>query len=161
MREVIEKPCQVNEREMQLCAKADEMYRFVMRYYDFAMERRDYGTGHEMSMVEVHTLYVLANNPGVTVSEIAARAKRTKSSISQIVKKLEDMGYVYRSLAEDDRRVAYLYPTEMGLELHRAHLQYDFDEVTETIDDLAKYCSRDDIEAFFRVLSVYLKIMDD
>lgn len=158
---VMNKVCQVDEKVERVCMRADELYRFVMRYYDFAMERRNYGTGDELSMVEAHTLLVIASEPGITVSEIAARAKRTRSSISQIVKKLECMGYVRRMLSEEDRRVAYLYPTEKGMELYQAHLLYDYDETTETMDELERYCDEEEIKAFFRVLSVYLKIMDD
>lgn len=163
MREKItmERGCQVDAQVERLCMRADELYRFVMRYYDFAMERRDYGTGDELSMVEAHTLLVIANEPGITVSEIAARAKRTRSSISQIVKKLECMGYVSRTMSEEDRRVAYLYPTEKGLSLHHAHLLYDYSETMETMEDLSRYCDDEEIRGFFHVLNAYLKILDE
>lgn len=157
----MEKVSQINEQVARVSMRADELYRFVMRYYDFAMERRDYGTGDKLSMVEAHTLLVIAGERGITVSEIAARAKRTRSSISQIVKKLECMGYVHRVLSEEDRRVAYLMPTEKGLELNRAHLLYDYSETMETMNELERYCDAEEIKSFFHVLNMYLKIMDD
>ena len=138
--------------------KADTLFRFVMLYHDFAMEKKDYGTGEFVSMVEAHILLRIANRPGITVSELAEEANRTKSAISQTVKKLETMGYTYRKYAEDDGRVVQLFPTERGLELNRAHSSYDSVEVTETFEELLQHCSARDLASFFRVVNAYLTI---
>ncbi|MBQ6798404.1 MAG: MarR family transcriptional regulator [Oscillospiraceae bacterium] len=138
--------------------KADTLFRFVMLYHDFAMEKKDYGTGEFVSMVEAHILLRIANRPGITVSELAEEANRTKSAISQTVKKLEGMGYTYRKYSETDGRVVQLYPTDRGLELNRAHGAYDSIEVTETFEELLKHCSDRDLDSFFRVVNAYLTI---
>ena len=50
---------------------------------------QDYGTGEEYTSVEVHTLKHIADNPGITVTELARDYAKTKGAISQILKKLE------------------------------------------------------------------------
>ena len=145
----------------QLDAKADMLFRFVMLYHDFAMEKKDYGTGKDVSMVEVHTLLRVAEKPGITVSEISEQTYRTKSAVSQIIKRLETMGYVERRCNRDDRRLMQLYPTEAGIELNTAHLRYDSVEVKETFDELMKVCSEEELEAFFKVVDEYLCLLSN
>lgn len=144
-----------------LGAKADALYRFVMLYHDFAMEKRDYGTGEEVNMAEAHTLMKIAENPGITVSEIALDANRTKSSISQTVKKLEQMGFVFREYSIEDGRVAKLYSTDKGDTFNEAHRMYDSFEVSSTFEDLLKHCTMTDIDAFFKVIYAYLQMFAD
>jgi DNA-binding MarR family transcriptional regulator len=45
-------------------------------------------------------LDVVASRPGVTVAEIARRSPKTAQAISQVVQRLEKLGYVERRLAE-------------------------------------------------------------
>ena len=57
---------------------------------------QDYGTGEEYTSVEVHTLKHIADNPGITVTELARHNGKTKGAISQILKKIEDKGLICR-----------------------------------------------------------------
>jgi len=144
-----------------LSARADALFQFVMRYNDFATEKKDYGTGEQVCMVEAHTLKTIAQRPGIGVSELAKIANRTKGAISQTVKKLENMGYIYREIAKTDRRQVGFFPTERGLELDRAHFNYDTSEVEETYEELLKYCSMEEIDTFFRVVDGYLRVLNE
>ena len=141
--------------------KADSLFRFVMLYHDFAIEKKDYGTGKYVNMVEVHMLLHIATAPGITISELAEKAKRTKSAVSQTVRKLETMGYVYRDVLPEDKRVVRLYPTEVGLELNAAHIRYDAVEVDHTFTEILKTCSREELDAFYRVIDAYITIFDE
>lgn len=149
------------DREAALSARADTLFRFVMRYNDFATEKKDYGTGEQVCMVEAHTLKTIAQRPGIGVSELAQIANRTKGAISQTVKKLENMGYIYREVAKSDRRVVGFFPTERGMELDKAHLDYDMSEVEETFGELLKYCSMEEIDTFFKVVDGYLRVLNE
>ncbi len=139
--------------------KADLLYQFVGLYYDYAMEQKDYGTGEKTCMAEAHILKTIAAHPGVTVTEIARQFNRTKSFVSQTVKRLCEMGFVERVSSRRDARVAELYPTEKGLALDRAHRRYDAHEVAATFEELAQYCTREEIETFFRVVAAYREIL--
>ena len=52
-------------------SSALELYEFVMRYNKYIYQARDYGNGDEIRMVEVHTLAMIEDNPGISVSELA------------------------------------------------------------------------------------------
>ncbi|WP_244491652.1 hypothetical protein [Paenibacillus jamilae] len=45
-----------DDKYHELDNKASIIYKFVMTYSDFIKAIRDYGTGEEINMVEVHTL---------------------------------------------------------------------------------------------------------
>jgi DNA-binding MarR family transcriptional regulator len=141
-----------------LMSKADTLFRFVMLYHDFANEKKNYGTGEYVSMVEAHTLMEIADHPGITVSVLAERANRTKGAISQTIKKLDRMGYIARKKTDSDQRVVDLYPTERGMELHQAHREYDYAEMCATFSELLEHCSQEEVDGFFRVVNAYLTI---
>lgn len=140
-----------------LSPRADKLYQFVMAYSDYINKARDYGTGLLISMVEVHILTIIEDNPGITVSDLAKRWKRTKSAISQNVKKLEAKGLVYRVRDGDDAKIFHLYPTGEGVRLSTAHKLYDNMTILEAQKDLLCSCTPEEIDAFYKVLDTYSK----
>ena len=73
---------QIDAEYNRLNSSALELYEFVMRYNKDIYQARDYGNGDEIRMVEVHTLAMIEDNPGISVSELAKRWKRTKGTVS-------------------------------------------------------------------------------
>jgi DNA-binding MarR family transcriptional regulator len=65
----------------------------------------------------VGILDVVATRPGVTVAEIARRSPKTPQAISQVVQRLEKLGYVERRLAEG--RGVGLHITAAGREVRQ------------------------------------------
>lgn len=53
----------------------------------------------------------------------------------------------------------FLHATETGIELSKAHKLYDTLDITKTMGELKKECSPDEIDAFYKVISVYNKII--
>ena len=72
----------------QLSPRADLVYSFVSIYNSYINEKRIYGgVGPEINMVEVHTLTMISDTPGITVSELSKMWNRTKGAVSQNVAK--------------------------------------------------------------------------
>lgn len=140
-----------------LSPRADKLYQFVMAYSDYINRARDYGTGLLISMVEVHILTMIEDHPGVTVSSLAKEWRRTKSAVSQNVKKLEEKGLVHRVRDGDDAKVFHLYPTEEGVRLSTAHKLYDNMAILEAQQYLLRTCTPEEIDAFYKVLDTYSK----
>lgn len=139
----------------QLHPRADKLYQFVMVYSDYIHQARDYGTGHLINMVEVHTLTMIEDQPGITVSELAKQWRRTKSAVSQNVKKLEAKGFVYRIPDKTDAKIGHLYATEAGVTLSTAHKLFDNLDIMQTQNDLLKNCTPEEIDTFYKVLNFY------
>ena len=87
---------QIDAEYNRLNSSALELYEFVMRYNKYIYQARDYGNGDEIRMVEVHTLAMIEDNPGISVSELAKRWKRTKGTVSVNIGALEKRGYIRR-----------------------------------------------------------------
>ena len=145
--------------EPQLLERAERLYRFVQLYADYMQAARDYGTGELISMVEVHTLTMIADSPGITVTELAQMWDRTKGAVSQNVKKLEQKGLIYRQRKADNGKVVHLFATEAGERLSRCHKDYDRRDVVGTQAVLLQRCTPQELADFFKVVDIYTRIM--
>lgn len=67
-------------------------------------------------LVEIERISKEREECGVTSSELAERMEQTISSVSKMIKNLEEKGYVMRNPSPKDRRVCYISVTEKGRE---------------------------------------------
>lgn len=144
----------------ELEAKAMTIYKFVMNYHDYIKTARDYGTGETINMVEVHTLTVIEENPGVTVTEVALGWNRTKGAVSQIISKLENRGLIIRKKEAGNAKNVHLYATDQGKLLSKAHKEYDIRELTWADETLHQIFSDEEINSFYRVMQKYTELLD-
>ncbi|WP_373838763.1 MarR family winged helix-turn-helix transcriptional regulator [Methanospirillum sp.] len=75
-------------------------------------------------------LYQLFQDEPLTMQEISKRIHRTKSTVTILVKKLEDKGYIERQKNEEDSRSTLISLTEKGRALHPI-----FEEISENLQE--------------------------
>ncbi len=88
----------------------------------------------------------LFRNDGCSMGELADHIRRTKSTVTTLVKKLEAQGYVTRIKRKDDARGTEVYLTSRGRELRpvleavsrRLQLQVERSLTEEEADQLEK-----------------------
>lgn len=153
-------PPAVADITREIVANADSLYEFVTKYSAYMATTNDYGTGEWVSMVEVHLLTHIEENPGVTPTQLAKLWVRTKGAISQQVKKLEEKGLVEKRKLEGNAKTVRLYPTPKGAELSAAHKLYDMADITQTLQLLLKTCTIQEISAFYKVIKAYDQLLD-
>lgn len=151
----------INDEFRTLNNRHNNIYQFVLHYYNYIISKHDYGTGDLISMIEAHTITYIEENPGTTVSELAIYWKKTKGAISQTVSKLIEKGFVRREQAEYSGRTYLLYVTEEGLKLSKAHKLYDIIDIAKTLDQLLEHCSVDEIDAFYKVIKQYIILFEN
>ena len=139
--------------------KTELVYQFISMQNEYSNQLRDYGTGEFLTMVEIHTLTSIEENPGITITKLAKLWRKTKSAISQMVSRLEKKGYIYREKYSEDSKQVLIYATEEGVKLSKAHKAYDNEDLRLTLDSLLEICSFDDVQTFFGVVSAYIEIM--
>jgi DNA-binding MarR family transcriptional regulator len=88
-----------------------------------------------LSMPALGTLQRIVDRPGVTVAELARSGPRTSQAISQIVARLERLGYVRRALATEGRGVG-LHLTEAGEQARRHGLRLEVRFESELAEEL-------------------------
>lgn len=135
------------------------VYDFVLTYYTYMNMRKDYGVGDPFTMVEAHVLTDIADYPGITVTELAKKWRRTSSAISQTTRKLMKNGYIRRENSETDGKVFYLYTTDLGEEFVTAHKSYDVIDIIKTNKTLAKKFTPEEIIIFNEVLKEFTRFL--
>lgn len=146
----------IDEQFKILNTRHNNIYQFVMLYYNYIISKHDYGTGESVSMIEAHTITYIEENPGTTVSDLASYWNRTKAALSQTVSKLVDKGFIEKIQSEKNKKTYLLYATDKGLELSRAHKLYDTIDIAKTMGQLLEKCSPEELESFFKVIDEYI-----
>lgn len=80
--------------------------------------------GTDLSGSGVHAVLEIGLNPGITAKEIAAKLKLEKSTVSRLLKSLEQRGDVVQTRSETDGRVFGLSLTTAGQETFAAIDQF-------------------------------------
>lgn len=143
----------------QLSPKANELYHFIICYYEYMNQPRDYdGSGEYVSMVEIHILTLIADDPGITVSQLAKEWGTTKGAISQTIKKLENKELIYREKKNGNAKTIHIYPTVKGERLSTAHKVYDNADIIQTQYELLKSCTPEELDTFYKVVREYIKL---
>lgn len=92
---------------------------------------------------------------GITSSELAERMEQTVSSVSKMIKNLEEKNYVSRKLSPKDRRVCYISVTEEG--------RKELGKVRERQEKILQYAYREmgekDMAEFDRLLKKWYAII--
>ncbi len=73
-------------------------------------------------------LSTLYNHGAVSMQELARRIDRDKSTVTALIKKLQDHGHVTRANDPNDSRVSIIHPTDKALAL-----EADFDEISRQL----------------------------
>ena len=81
----------------------------TMRASNSAAERSDRVTDAQLLVLQA-----LATEPGQSVNDLAKRSLTTQSSVSEVLARLIDQGFITRRVAADDRRRAELFLTPRG-----------------------------------------------
>ncbi|MCD8369201.1 MAG: MarR family winged helix-turn-helix transcriptional regulator [Clostridiales bacterium] len=136
----------------------DAIYQFVMHYNDYIYSVHSYAET-ELSMIEVHTLSYIEDHPGCNSNDLIQYWDKTKGLISQMLSRLERLGLIKKEKKEGNAKNVYLYVTEEGTRVSKAHKMYDIVDITKTMSELQKECSAEEIESFYHVLSVYNKVI--
>ena len=136
----------------QILTWSDDIYRFAMLVMDHMKRPRDYGTGEVLNMVEIHTISMIAKEPGICVSDIARQWNRTLGAASRNVERLQAKGYVEKRKTDDDGKTVHLYVTERGKRLAEQHHAYDLRIACKFYDLIKSKYSSQDIELFRAIL---------
>jgi len=102
-----------------------------------------------LSQGEAHILAHLAQSGAATVGELHKGLGHKRSTLTSILDRLVDRGFVTRTVGADDRRTFLITPTAKGRRVAR--------EVHDHLTDLERAISRqvtaDDVRGFMKVIA--------
>jgi DNA-binding MarR family transcriptional regulator len=116
------------------------------------------GSKHDLYHSERHFLDKIGDHPGVNVTEFARAVGITKGAVSQVVKKLENKGFVRRYKSSSNDKEVFLELTRAGRDIYIKHRKTNEETIKPLIEKLKKYPD-DDIDfliAMFTWIGEYL-----
>ncbi|PIQ42725.1 MAG: hypothetical protein COW05_08330 [Gammaproteobacteria bacterium CG12_big_fil_rev_8_21_14_0_65_46_12] len=87
-------------------------------------ETKFYAQFKDISILQAHIILSINFHRPCKMSQIAKSANLTLGSVTQIIDKLEDKGYVKRQRSKEDRRVVFVELTEKGRKVVAANEQH-------------------------------------
>lgn len=145
--------------------KVDIIFRHQMLMSAYQATPRDYGTGIFMNELDVHALGFIKRKPGITAGELCRMTYRSKGTISIMLSRLEQKELIEQQPNPDNRREKHIYLTEHGEHVCLEHEAYDRRITCGYLADIAKVCTPQEIEGFFKVLHYrsehFEKVLED
>ncbi|SFR83337.1 DNA-binding transcriptional regulator, MarR family [[Clostridium] aminophilum] len=119
------------------------MERIMHKYAQYEKKPQIYCKDLLLTQPEIHTVTMIGDNPGISVTELAMKRGVTKGAASQMVYKLVDKGLVEKRISPDSDAQRNLYLTEKGMQARNDHRKLHetmgmtfsrlFDEIPEEI----------------------------
>jgi DNA-binding MarR family transcriptional regulator len=91
-----------------------ETMRQSMREY---RENPEYDALFRLTITQLHYLHSIKEHPSISASELAAFFHVQKPTVTNILNRLMQQGYVTRLQSKEDRRLYHLYLTKVGEQL--------------------------------------------
>lgn len=101
----------MNGREHTIGKWISILYRYGQNYVGKKLERYNIGSGQYI------ILLTLFRNGGINQEDLSDYLKINKGCIAKSIKKLEDEGYIERSINLDDRRAYKVFLTQKGMDI--------------------------------------------
>ena len=138
----------------QVRADAERLSHFVLEMQRCFLLRlcKELAPGN-VSFVQFFLLAFLDQKEVLTMSAIAKKMEHTTAAASGLVARLENLGYVVRSVARDDRRKVMVCITPKGSALVRRIRE----EMVGNLMKVLEHLTRDEQRAW---LQIYTKIYD-
>lgn len=118
----------------------------------------DLGHGTLLSASEIHLIDMAGRYPNDNLKSLALRLGVTKGAISQMVKKLEEKGYITRVKAEENKKTVFLSLTISGMEVYTWHTNLHSTMYNLFREEIAKIPDSH-IIATIEILSKYEQIL--
>jgi DNA-binding MarR family transcriptional regulator len=138
------------------------VYDFITICSAFLTIPQKYDAGIEITVVEMNVLYAIYAEPGVTATQLCKKWNRTRSAISQILKKLREKDMIYQTKLEGHEKVMQLYLTADGIGFITQVIANEHNDTTHLFSSLLDYgCTGPELETFYKVMDVYTSVMRD
>lgn len=91
-----------------------------------------------LTFTEMHTITLIGRLGAPRMSELAARGHVTQGTMTGMINKLVDKGYVKRTRGTEDRRVVQVRLTARGRQVDKIHEQHHMDLIDKIAHALTK-----------------------
>lgn len=151
----------INQILRRVGHQAGELYDFVMIVDGIMNNVEIMSHGQKLTMLEMRIIVLINQYPGITATDICKRWNRTRGAISQMLKKIEGKGFIYREKNETNSRAVGLFVTDWGVEAVNEYTIRDFRDDTHIIGHLMQQCTEEELRAFYKVIRCYCQVLQE
>jgi DNA-binding MarR family transcriptional regulator len=102
-----------------------------------------------LSQGEAHILALLATSAPATIAELHRGLAHKRSTLTSILDRLADRGFITREVGADDRRTFVITPTAKGRQVARRVHRH----LTDLEEAVGRRVTADDVKGFMKVVS--------
>lgn len=114
------------------------VHKLVNKHKTLDRTPRDFGIEERLLGSEIHTIVAIGDSSMANVTEVATLLGVTKAAASQIIRKLNNKGYVRKLRDEDNKREILLALTEKGKQAYKGHREVWRNGCSKFISDLTE-----------------------
>lgn len=159
MEEMPQTPIAINQVLRNIHHKTGSLYDFIMVAGGMLNAIRMRANGFELTMVEIRTIMMIEENPGITATQLCHNWNRSRGAVSQILKKIEQKGFIYKERCKGNDKVYRLYAADEGVEVVNAFVSLDFKDTTNLTRALLETCTEEELRAFYKVIDRYRQVL--
>lgn len=134
--------------------------RVIHKYSQIEQKPWDYGNGILLSRPEIHTIMLINNYPGISVTALAQKRGITKGAASQLLYKMADKGLIEKRISPDSDAQISLYLTELGREVNFLHDKHHKND-TEAFANYLLSLPDETISALTKVMEHFDQALDE
>ncbi len=102
---------------MQLHEMAGHLIRRLNQHSTQVFAQRIQQLGYDLTPVQFAAMNAILNTPGIDQASIAAKIAYDKATIGGVIDRLEQKGYILRTVSQRDRRAREVRLTEEGQQI--------------------------------------------
>ena len=159
MGERVQNSAEIHQLLQEVGHKTGYLYDFITVATGMLNTIRQCANGTELTIVEVRTIMMIQENPGITATQLCHNWNRSRGAISQILKKIEQKGFIYRKKSQDNDKIFRLYPTQAGIQLASDFIEEDSKDTTNLIRSLLERCTVEELRSFYKVINLYRQVL--
>ena len=144
---------QLSEEELDeirniLSQSASTMYTFVDKLDSMMIADPNFKNELKIELIESRFLEYIYRNPGTTASELGEKWDRTPAYMSRSLRRLEDLGLIYREIDPNNRIYLKIYVTEQGEEVVYKLKKYEVNLQKHLLNGILEEYSVEELEKF-------------
>ena len=134
--------------------------RLVQAHDRYTSVKRYYFGDDLLFMREAHLISVVGSLSSPTMSEISKALGVTPGAVSQLANRMEEKGYICRTVGTEDKRQSHVHLTERGERFYQQHQAYDQKKLQELSAALECY-SPQDLDRYIEIQNIISQLLEE
>ncbi|MFO8102502.1 MAG: MarR family winged helix-turn-helix transcriptional regulator [Dehalococcoidia bacterium] len=116
---------------------AARFQRLINKIARLSQTPSEFGTGERLPLAEIQVIHTVSNAPDITVTELSGQLGLTKGTVSPIVNRLVERGYLTKTRSKQDGRKVKLNLTDKGKTAAEGYEDYAREYVSQYASEIS------------------------